>query len=362
MINFPDDWMGPQFRLPQADKEVRLLAELNALMMHHRLGCPGYGRFLDGMGWSADRTATRLADLPPLPVGLFKSHELRSVPETEIFRVLSSSGTTGSRTSRVYIDRAAAALQVRALSAVMTSLLGPARLPMLIIDAKATVSRRDQVNARTAGVLGMMTFGRDHLFALRDSDMSPDWAAVAAFLDRHAGKPLFVFGFTFMVWASFVFAAGGAGLDLSAATLVHGGGWKKLQEEAVDNAAFRAALKARFGLQRVHNYYGMIEQLGSVFPEDDDGWLHPPDFADFIVRNPQTWEEARPGEPGIIEVISILPRSYPGHLVLTEDMGIWQPEDSRPGRWCGKRLQVTGRVPKTELRGCSDVHAYGTRS
>ena len=60
----------------------------------------------------------------------------------------------------------------------------------------------------------------------------------------------------------------------------------------------------------------MVEQVGSVFIEGDDGFLHPPDFADVIVRDPITWEEAAPGSPGVIQVLSGAPTSYPGHSIL----------------------------------------------
>jgi len=98
----------------------------------------------------------------------------------------------------------------------------------------------------------------------------------------------------------------------------------------------------------------MVEQIGSVFLEDEDGFLHCPSFAEVIIRDPATWEPAAAGQTGIIQVLSILPRSYPGHSILTEDLGAWFPE--QPGRaWHGRRLRVQGRIPRAELRGCGDV-------
>jgi hypothetical protein len=53
----------------------------------------------------------------------------------------------------------------------------------------------------------------------------------------------------------------------------------------------------------------------------------------------------------------MLPLSYPGHSILTEDMGVVHGiDDSSCGRM-GKYFSVVGRVPKAELRGCSDTHA-----
>lgn len=342
----------PQFTLPQDQKEAALLPRLLELVDHHRRNCAPYARFLAATGWTSE--AATLADIPHLPVGVFKSHELRSIPEDEVFRVLTSSGTTGQRVSRIFVDKDAAATQTRCLSAALARIIGNQRLPMLIVDAPSTVKRAASFNARAAGVLGMMTFGRAHCFAL-DDEMAPDVPAIEIFLAQFGGSPFLIFGFTFMVWAYLREPLRQAGLDMRNGILIHSGGWKKLQDLQVDNATFKATLKAEFGLERSHNFYGMVEQIGSVFLEGGDGFLHAPHFSEVIVRDPATWQPAEPGKQGVIQVLSVLPRSYPGHSILTEDLGAWYPEE--PGAaWRGKRLEVHGRAPKAELRGCGDVH------
>lgn len=55
-------------------------------------------------------------------------------------------------------------------------------------------------------------------------------------------------------------------------------------------------------------------------------------------------------------MLSLLPRSYPGHSLLTEDMGVLLGEDDCPCGRLGKYVRVTGRVPKAEVRGCSDTY------
>ena len=93
-------------RCPQAEREALLLPELAALTEQHRarLRAPTR-RILDAIGL-APAPYARVADLPWLPVRLFKTHELRSVPEDEVFKVLTSSGTTGQVPSRIYLDQA----------------------------------------------------------------------------------------------------------------------------------------------------------------------------------------------------------------------------------------------------------------
>ena len=344
----------PQYAVPQERKDALMLERLLALTEHHRAACPPYARILGATRYDA-ASVTAIADVPSLPIGLFKTHRLSSVPAEEVFKVVTSSGTTGSQVSRIELDRAAAVQQTQALASIMKHWLGDARLPMIVVDAKATLRNRAAPSARSAGILGMATFGRDVIYAL-DDDMTLRRDALREWLERHAGSPLLLFGFTFMVWRYLVQALEPGEADISGGILVHSGGWKKLADEAVDDAAFKDTLARVTGLRRVHNFYGMAEQIGTVFVQCDAGELHAPNAADVIVRDPRTWEPAPVGETGVVQVLSMLPESYPGHSLLTEDLGRITAVDACPCGRMGKALRIEGRVPKAELRGCSDTH------
>ena len=354
-MTFEELLSAPQYSLTQAEKDCALLPLLTELTAHHRRHCPEYDRLL-GVLRPGFRPPEGLADLPYLPVGLFKSHALRSVPEADIFKTLESSGTTGQRPSRIVLDRETARRQTVALSRIMTHVLGPRRLPMLLIESPAVVRDRRQVSARAAGVLGMMNFGRDHAYAL-DERMELDGEAVQAFLRRFGGQPFLMFGFTFVVWASFLLKLADRGVDLSSGILIHSGGWKKLADQAVKPAELRDRFLRATGLSKIYNFYGMVEQVGSVFLEGEDGYLYPPNFADVIVRHPITLEECPQGEAGLLQVLSVLPLSYPGHSLLTEDLGVIHHIDGGACGRNGKAFSVLGRLPQAELRGCSDVIA-----
>jgi hypothetical protein len=220
------------------------------------------------------------------------------------------------------------------------------------------VKNRAEFSARGAGLLGFATFGRDHAYLL-DEEMRPDWSALRSFEDRFAGGPVLFFGFTFMVWRHWVQEARRAGQRFSfpQGILIHGGGWKKLEEERVGNAEFKAALEERFGIPRVVNYYGMVEQAGSIFVECSLGHLHAPSFADVLVRDTRDLSALPLGGEGLLQVVSVVPRSYPGHSLLTEDLGVIEGEDDCPTGRLGKYFRVIGRAPSAELRGCSDTHA-----
>jgi hypothetical protein len=339
-----------EYATPQAEKSARLAAELTRLVHHHREACEPYRRIVDAVAPGFER-AERVADVPHLPVSLFKTHELRSIPREDVFKTLTSSGTTGQLPSRVFLDRESAAAQTRTLSTTMQHWLGAKRLPMVVVDTKTVLKDRTQFSARGAGILGMAPFGRDHLYLLDASDDERE-----AWLAKHAGQPVLVFGFTFMVWQHLP-----AGVDLSGGVLIHSGGWKKLIDQAVTPAEFKRVIGERTGIERVHNFYGMAEQTGTVYVECEHGHLHAPDSGDVVIREPATWREAPRGEQGVVEVVSTLPESYPGHALLTEDVGRVVAVDDCPCGRLGQAVEIVGRVPKTELRGCSDT-AGGTIS
>ena len=347
----------PQFSLSREERDRLLLPLVAETVAWHQQQIPTLAA-LAASGGLPNPESSGVAALPYLPVRAFKELDLASVPRDEIIKVLTSSGTTGQAVSKINLDAPNANRQQRALAAVMRAVLGGERLPMLIVDSRSVISSRGSFSARAAGVIGMMTFGRQHCWLL-DSEMRLDKEQLREFLATFGGRPFLIFGFTFMAWRYLLQQLEPGEVDLSGGILIHSGGWKKLESEAVDNDTFKAEWRRRTGLSNVRNFYGMVEQIGSTFFEGEDGWMYAPNFADVVIRRPSDWAVAEPGEPGVIEVISALPTSYPGNVLLTEDLGISAP-DATEGEWLGPRFKILGRLPKAELRGCSDTHAAST--
>ncbi|MGE7999158.1 acyl-protein synthetase [Lysinibacillus sp. NPDC093190] len=352
--------MIPPYHLAKREKSALLLEKLNALTKWHVENCKDYKAMLVKSG--AQLTARTLEDVPYLPVQLFKLLNLKSIPQDEVVKVLMSSGTTGQQVSKIYLDKETAVVQTKTLVEVMKPLLGGKRLPMIIFDTKAVLKDRKSFSARGAGIVGFSNFGRKHFYALND-DMSLDVEGLYAYLQEFRDQKILLFGFTFMIWQYVYKEAKVLGLDINFgdSILIHGGGWKKLKDEAVDSLTFNRLLYEQLGIREVHNYYGMVEQVGSIFVECSKGHLHTPSYADIIIRNPVTFEPVPYGEQGLIQVMSELPKSYPGHSLLTEDLGTIHGEDDCKCGWRGKYFSVAGRIPKAELRGCSDTFQGGAR-
>lgn len=343
---------APVFGLSQADKAALLLGRLNALTARHRAACAPYDNLLSAYGWGE---AGDYESLPYLAARLFKLARWQSVPDQEVFKVLTSSGTTGAP-SQIVLDRETAALQSKVLVKILQEFVGKQRLPMLLVEQPALIQSRAGFSARGAGALGLSFLGRDHTYAL-DEQMRPNWSAIEGFCEKYAGQPVLLFGFTFMVWQCLLepLRERGLTLPLEQGVLFHSGGWKKLTHLAVDNAAFKGCCRERLGLSRVHNFYGMVEQVGSVFVECEAGHLHAPVFADLLVRDPLTHAPLPMGQAGLLQVLSAIPQSYPGHSLLTEDMGRLLGRDDCPCGRKGHYFEVLGRQRGAEVRGCSDT-------
>jgi Acyl-protein synthetase, LuxE len=357
----PGSTIAPVHESPYAEdaleKRDRILVEMRSLTAFHAERCLPYRRILKALNWEHAPFET-LADLPVLPVRLFKELELRSQPPELIVKTLTSSGTTGQRPSRIFLDKDTASSQIHALARIARSFLGSKRLPMLILDHPEVVKERNSFSARAAAIIGFSPFGADHAYALFSTTLQPDWETIEAFLHRHRGERVVLFGFTFVLWHHLLLAAerGRRKLDFGDSILIHGGGWKKLEESKVSNSEFKRRLRDTLGIRSIHNYYGMVEQTGSIFMECERDYFHASDYSEVLVRDPRTLAVQSLGMPGLIECMSTIPRSYPGHILLTEDLGVMHGLD---GCACGRRgtyFTVLGRLPRAELRGCSDTH------
>ena len=359
MMNPIDELFSlPQYSIEHEKKNSLLLAELNFLMKFHYQKCSQYKRILDNLGYSIQSESGNLSNMPFLPVRIFKSRDLKSIDSSEVLKILTSSGTTGQKVSSIALDKETSLLQVKALAAIITSYLGSRRLPMIIIDTDKTIKNKSSLSARGAGLVGLSNFGRDHFFAL-DENMNLKIDELNNYIEKYKDEKILIFGFTFMIWEYLLKALKNSihKIDLSRSILIHSGGWKKLIEQSVSNEVFKSELNNVFGLKNIYNFYGMVEQVGSIYMECEYGLLHTPNFAEIIIRDFNDWTVLPPGRSGIIQTLSVLPKSYPGHSLLTEDLGtVIGIDNCKCGRK-GTYFKIEGRIPKAELRGCSDTHA-----
>ncbi len=297
-----------------------------------------------------------LEDLPFLPVTIFKNYELKSVPSSNIVKELHSSGTSGQSVSKIFLDAENVRSQSKVLSSIIGNFIGGKRLPLVILDSKLAISDRKNYSARGAGIIGFSMFGKSPFYSLDDSYQFQIDKFVE-YLELHKSEPILLFGYTYMIWLYVVqyLEKKGICLNIHEGTVFHIGGWKKIKDSAVTHEDFNCRLKNCLGNVKICNYYGMVEQLGSVFVECPCGHMHCSNYSDILIRDEKDFSVLPFGKKGLIELISVLPESYPGHVLLTQDEGEILGEDDCPCGRLGKYFRIYGRVKDAEIRGCSDT-------
>lgn len=348
------------YSLIKEEKKKILTERLLDLTRLHKKKCPEYRNILDSIDFD-EYSIDDYEALPFLPVRMFKELSLKSVYEQDIVKTMTSSGTSGQAVSKIYLDKITSSNQQKTMVKIVSDFTGSGRMPMIILDCPSVVKNRLMFSARGAGILGFSIFGTKKIYAFND-DMKLNVEALLEFLDKYKGQKILLFGFTFMVWQHFYkelvrFKEEGITFDISDGILIHGGGWKKLISEALSQEEFNHRLKDVCGLEHIHDYYGMVEQTGCIYMQCECGHLHASIFSDVIIRNPLDFSQCDIGERGIIQVVSAIPESYPGHSLLTEDEGGILGEDDCPCGRKGKYFKIYGRIQNAEIRGCSDTYA-----
>lgn len=345
------------YELDKEKKTALLTDELKEITQWHYEHCDAYRNMLDAMNYHPENVKLYY-DLPFFPVRMFKQMDLMSIDKKDIFKTMTSSGTTGQAVSKIYVDKETASNQQKVLVKIMSNFIGKKRLPMLIIDSPKVVKDRNLFSARGAAILGLGMLAKERVYALNEN-MQLDMKVVEEFLERHKGENFLVFGFTFMVWQHFYkeLVKIQRRPDMSKAFLITGGGWKKLESEHISRQELKKCFEEVCGITHFLDHYGMVEQTGSIYAECECGHIHASNYSDIITRRYKDFSPCDIGEKGIIQVVSVLPRSYPGHSLLTEDEGIILGVDDCPCGRKGKYIQLTGRLKQAELRGCSDTYA-----
>ena len=354
MLDYKKIFSENPFSMAQKDKEEWYYKYQKELTSYHYDNSIEYKKLTDQI-FGGINTKKKLSDLPFVPVYLFKDFDLNSRNDPKSSKVLTSSGTTGEKTSKVYLDRKTSLLQSRALSIIFSNILNDRNSTIFFVDTPKVILGKEALTARGTAIKGFSQLVKKSTFLL-DEKFNLKIERLTNFLKQNPDGQFIIFGFTSFLWTYLIQKMQSNKIKISKnnGMLIHGGGWKKMNEQAVDRDVFNEHIKEIIGVNSIHNYYGMVEQAGSIFLECGYGFFHSSIFSEIFIRD-KNLKLSPIKQNGLIQTLSLLPLSYPGHNILTEDIGALEGvDDCRCGRK-GKYFSIKGRVPGTELRGCSDV-------
>ena len=354
------------FNYSNSDKEVNgdfYLSLMEELCFHYDNN-KLYQRFCNNKGFNPHSFNGDISEIPPVSVSVFKElgKELSSVSEKDIKLTLQSSATSGIPSS-VLIDKITSKRQAKTMAKVIGDYIGKTRKPFLIMDVDPRTGFRNLLGARYAAVSGYLNFASHVGYFLKINDKHQyyfDTEGIREYINNLSkDEPAIVFGFTYILYSEVIVPnlKNNNHFNLpKGSKVIHIGGWKKLENEKVSKEIFNQSTAELFGIDPsdIIDIYGFTEQMGLNYPDCKCGCKHVPLYSDVIVRDPVTKKILPNGQVGQLEFITPIPHSYPGNVVLTDDIGVIENGECSENR-SGKRFRIIGRLKKAEVRGCGDI-------
>ena len=282
---------------------------------------------------------------------------------SSIIKTLYSSSTSG-QPSKIMIDKETATAQVMAINTILRDFFGKERMTFIIFDSENVIkSTNGELSSRGVAIRGMLSLAKNVHFIL-DEKLELNEKKLKEVLNSiDLDEKVCFFGFTWLLYVICADEKNTKALKLLYAlhnrenSALHIGGWKKLKDKAVTKEQFNLLLSDKLGISESHvvDFYGMTEQLGTVYPDCEYGFKHVPLYSELIVRDFNTLDLVKQGEIGLMQFISPIPHSYPGISLLSDDVGRIVGVDTCQCGRKGKYFVFEKRSEKAEVRGCGDT-------
>jgi len=361
-FTFIDQLFNSPAFIPKA-KELFFLKGVGESFQHHYVNSKEFREVMNQHSYfNPPQTIEELENMPWMFVSNFKEYELLSVDKSEISFILTSSGTKGKKTQlqldaislnrleyavfQVYKDLAIVNYENLPCNYLLFTYdiqqapnLGTAWTDVLIADMNPCYERVFLINKK----------GNDFSFDLE--------FAISEYLRlSQQNIPLRILGFPAFIYETLLEIEKRKLPALKNAAdswMLTGGGWKNKQGNSISKTEFAKWVESVIHLpqENIRDCFGMAEH-GIGYVDCEYGRLHVPNYAHAITRDPFTLKKTKPGEPGILQLITPLLRSYPSLSLLTTDEAILHHSPCRCGR-SGDGLEIVGRLGLQHYEGCA---------
>src|SRR5579864_2652609 len=195
------------YTLDSSQRRQRLLALMKDEIAYACQKNPQYRNYVER--WPVKlQDARGIADLPYLPVGVFKANPpLALVPPGEVKRTLASSATTRQVPSRIVLDASTARRMAKGALTIVRDFIGSARRPYLVIDTPENLAAQGQIGARGAAIQALRSFATEIVCCLRpipNEESGLDLDLLLACAQEWSNGEVLIYGFTYVIWTQFV--------------------------------------------------------------------------------------------------------------------------------------------------------------
>lgn len=316
--------------------------------------CEQYGFTVNDINSEED-----ILKVPAVFVTAFKERKLLSLPESEIVRTFTSSGTTGS-VSQINWDAVSQERQENMRRWIVESYGLAAydqKVNNLIFSYAPDISGSKGA-AHTHGAYTSFAQENESFYAIHKGKNGEPEFKVEECIEKlrqfaASGLPLRITGFPAFGYMTML-EMEKLGISFKFpddSLLFSGGGWKNYTGKAISFEEYVALVNKVFGIKRdrIRDVYGMVEH-GVPYITCECGHLHVPIYSRVCAVSPHTMQILPDGEIGLLKLISPYIRSTPSLSVLSTDLGavMGNCECGRPGKY----IVLKGRGGVKKYAGC----------
>ncbi|RKS55837.1 acyl-protein synthetase LuxE [Gillisia mitskevichiae] len=277
------------------------------------------------------KKVNRIENIPFLPIDLFKSHTVLSSEET-IQKTFTSSGTTGTKTSKHHVTDLS--IYEKSFNLAFKQFYGEIKNYVVLALLPSYLERDGSSLIYMAQHLIENSTHPDSGFYLNNlSELKEKLIS----LDK-AGQKVLLIGVSFALLdlvEDFQF-------KLKNTIVMETGGMKGRRKEMI-REELHSILKNGFGTESIHSEYGMTELLSQAYSAGNGVFECPP-WMKILIRDPEDAQSyLKNNSTGGINVID-LANINSCSFIATQDLGKKSKNNS---------IEIMGRFDNSDIRGCN---------
>jgi len=201
MLDYKTLYNSDPFGLPIKKKNSWFLINQRKLSLYHYKYSKNYKLISDNIFKSISKVK-KIADLPFVHTSLFKNFNLISRNNNQKISTFSSSGTTGTKQSKINLDPKTSFLQSKALSKIFSEIINKDK-DIFFIENKNFLNSRESMSAKGAAIKGFSQLCNNKYFLL-DKNNKINISILKDYLKKNENKEFIIFGFTSSIWFNLI--------------------------------------------------------------------------------------------------------------------------------------------------------------
>lgn len=353
-------WNNPYKAYPGMDQDFT--QAMKEVLNWHQDRSLFFKRFLKEQNFYLEKWEGDIEQLPYIPADFFKQHEVKSIPDSEVFLHLTSSGTTGQK-SQIFFDQWSlqSAQQMVDFIYQHYGWVSSQKSNYLLYsyqteaDSKLGTAYTDNYLTKYAPINSVEYALKWNGKNGHDFDLYGCIRALQRFAEED--YPVRIFGFP-----SFLYFTIQRMLDLKIKPLklkpdslvFLGGGWKGFADKAIDKKIFYEMVESQLGIpnERLRDGFGSVEHC-IPYIECKNHHFHVPVYAKVLIRDLYTLKKLGYGQEGFLQFVSPYITSVPANSVLMGDLAVLHSAEE-----CGcgvetEWFEILGRAGITRNKSCA---------